>query len=57
LVSLQTDNFLLFLLNKRTTTNFRLHEEKMENGFRKIAWASVFRSISSYNFRVPQYFN
>jgi hypothetical protein len=35
LVSLQTDNFLLFLLNKRTTTNFRLHEEKWKMDYGK----------------------
>jgi hypothetical protein len=44
LVHLQIDNFYLFL-RKQTDKekNFRLHDEQMVNGLRKIAWTSVFR--------------
>ncbi len=45
LVRLQTDSFGLFLRQQNEQRkNFRFHDEQTENGLRKIAWASVFRS-------------
>jgi hypothetical protein len=43
-VCLRMDNFGLFLHEKNgQTTNFRLHDEQMVKGSKKIAWASGFR--------------
>jgi hypothetical protein len=39
---LQTNNFFVSSSTNGQTTNFRLHDEKMVNKLRKIAWASIF---------------
>jgi hypothetical protein len=45
LVSLQTDNFCLFLHQPGQTTNFRLQDQQMVNRLRKIICASIFLLI------------
>jgi hypothetical protein len=45
LVSLQTDNFRLFLHQPGQTTNLRLQDQQMVNGLMKIICASIFHLI------------